>query len=511
MNTRVAATKTDGFEAGTRWLHLASAGEPVREALVLAAGLGSRLGGDAPKPLRRVLGLPLLARTLLTLERAGITDAWVVLGYRGDEIRREIEALRNFDIRIHWLRNEEWERPNGLSVLAAADVLERPFVLAMSDHVFSPDAVERLLENAHGVGGIALLADHDIAGVADVAEATKVRLDGDRIVEIGKSLDTFDAIDTGLFLATPELFDALRASVAEGRETLSDGVTRLAARGRARVVDSEGAMWEDVDTPADAERVERRLLDGLRKPQDGPVARWINRPISTRISRRLVDWPVTPNQISVGTLGIALVAAVLAAIGGYIPWLLGGFLFQAASMLDGVDGELAGLLFKGSRRGEWVDTICDNLSYLAFLVGLTVGVVRAGLPEWFLAGGIASVTAAFLGMASLNLYMLRTRRSGSARSVRYSYQEESSGPPSLRVRVLRFLHYFGKRDLFSLLLFLMAVAGVLPWALPIFGVAATLLFVPVTARTLLGTFRRAPRAHRAGAAAAARLEVVDAS
>ena len=115
------------------------------------------------------------------------------------------------------------------------------------------------------------------------------------------------------------------------------------------------------------------------------------------------------------------------------------------------------------------------------------------------------MVAAFLGIASINLYMLRERRSGSARSVRYGYQEESDEPPSLITRVLRVLHYFGKRDLFSFLLALMALAGVLPLALPIFGTVASVAFVPAAVKASLRAWRRSQQVR------IARSEAVDAS
>jgi choline kinase len=91
------------------------------------------------------------------------------------------------------------------------------------------------------------------------AEATKVRLDGDRIVQIGKHLDRWHALDTGLFVFTPALFDALDEAQLEGETTLSAGVQRLAARRVMRGVRIGGASWCDVDTLADLRTAESLL------------------------------------------------------------------------------------------------------------------------------------------------------------------------------------------------------------------------------------------------------------
>jgi len=313
-----------------------------------------------------------------------------------------------------------------------------------------------------------------------------------RIAEIGKSVAGYDAVDTGLFLATPVLFQALREAVALGGETLSAGVQRLADAGMARAIDGQGLTWQDVDTPEDLVRAERKLLEQLRGRHDGPIARYINRPISTRISRRLTSTGITPNQVSVGALVVGLVSAAFAAVGGLIPWLVSGLLVQLASILDGVDGEIARLKFRRSLKGEWVDTICDNVSYVVFLLGLTIGAYRTGAPEPFVWAGAVAIVASFLGLANINLYLARERSSGSARSVRYGYQDETKNATPLTY-VMRVMHYVGKRDMFSIVIMLLAMFGRLTLLLPMVGIGATLVLLPTTTKALVGAAWRRRR------------------
>ena len=145
----------------------------------------------------------------------------------------------------------------------------------------------------------------------------------------------------------------------------------------------------------------------MRKASDGPIARLINRRISTALSRLLVKTPVTPTQLSVATLVIGLISAGLAAIGGYVPLLLSGILFQVASILDGTDGEVAKLTFSTSRRGEWIDTICDQISYFAFLVGLTVGAFRSGLPDFYVYAGALGIISGSISMMNISFVAAR--------------------------------------------------------------------------------------------------------
>ena len=460
--------------------------ETVSQALILAAGKGSRLKSSIPKPLTRVLGISLLGRTLFSLQKAGVTDAFVVIGHEAEQVRAGIDKITRLGLTVHWIHNPQWKEPNGVSVLAGEAELDGPFFLTMTDHIFHPDVV-RSLALSGARGGINLAVDYDVDSVIDVDDATKVQVSEGRIVAIGKTLPDYNAIDTGIFLASPALFGALREAREEGNASLSAGVQKLASEGRARVTDIGDHMWHNVDTPKDLVEAERKLMNGVRKDSDGPISRYINRPISTALSRVVVNTPVTPNQISISTLVISLVSAGFAVQGGYMGFLIAGLLFQLASIIDGTDGEVAKLTFQSSQRGEWIDTVCDNVSYLAFLTGLIVGVQRSGLPDLYYQAGIIGFVAGAASILNLTMSVRRDQDSGSFLSVRYGYQDGTG----LVSRVMRVVHFMGKRDFFAFFALTLAVVGQLPLALPLFGVGATLLLFPATLSVNLSSRARA--------------------
>jgi CDP-L-myo-inositol myo-inositolphosphotransferase len=165
----------------------------------------------------------------------------------------------------------------------------------------------------------------------------------------------------------------LEQSAEKHRDTsLTGGVRILAAAGKVNVFDIGSRFWLDVDNPKDSARAESILLDQLRdKPNDGPVSRYINRPLSVRISRYLSRLPVTPNQISLGSFLCSLIAAGLFAFGGYPALLAGGVVAQFASIIDGCDGEIARLKFRQSDFGGWFDAVLDRYADALLLFGLT--------------------------------------------------------------------------------------------------------------------------------------------
>jgi len=73
--------------------------------------------------------------------------------------------------------------------------------------------------------------DPNIDRIFDLDDATKVRRDGDRIVDIGKEIARYDALDTGMFLCSPSLFGRLEAATKDGDCSLSDGMRQLRTNG----------------------------------------------------------------------------------------------------------------------------------------------------------------------------------------------------------------------------------------------------------------------------------------
>jgi 1L-myo-inositol 1-phosphate cytidylyltransferase len=222
--------------------------------LILAAGLGSRLdaakGGSRLKPLLELDGQTLIGRVISGMERAGCRRVIVVTGYLAEELESEVKRLHQGPAELSFVRNERYEKSNGLSVLAASQALEGPFLLSMSDHLLSDD-LWRLAKNHRPLkDGAALLVDYKIASVFDLDDATKVRAEGARLVAIGKQLEDYNCIDCGLFVVTQGLVRALdEVARQNGDASLSQGVAELAQNGRMEVVDIGDGFWADIDTP----------------------------------------------------------------------------------------------------------------------------------------------------------------------------------------------------------------------------------------------------------------------
>ena len=217
--------------------------------LIIAAGHGSRLRPISPsKPLTPVAGTPLIERVIRAAAAGGASAFTVVTGYEAERVEAFLATL---DLAVRTVRVADWDLPNGHSVAAGAAAIDGDYLLAMADHLFDPAIVARLI--AAPKAALTLAVDRDLAGpLIDLDDATKVETGPDgAILRIGKTLDRFDAVDTGLFRATPAL--------AAGGGSLSEAVQRLADRGQAATLDVTGLFWLDVDDPAALAKAEARL------------------------------------------------------------------------------------------------------------------------------------------------------------------------------------------------------------------------------------------------------------
>ena len=220
--------------------------------------------------------MPLIVRIIRALEKGGAREIGVVVGHLGEDLT---SGLSDYEHRakLSFFPNEEYEKPNGTSVLKARDFVTGPTLLLMSDHLWSPGLLSSVGSYPVAERESVLGVDYRIDDCFDLDDATKVQVRGDRITRIGKELDDYNALDTGLFLITPALIEALDTVNGPEGCSLSQGVAVLAAEGRMKAADIGDATWIDVDTPethAEAERLIAALgedLDGTQNMIEGRI------------------------------------------------------------------------------------------------------------------------------------------------------------------------------------------------------------------------------------------------
>jgi phosphatidylglycerophosphate synthase len=372
-------------------------------AISLADG-GAR-GSQFSAPLSRVGTLPILLRTILAAQKAGAKRIMVV----ADPItKRKVQRALFFTGRlpesVEWIEAAAETSLSQRLLLIASKAPSERFVLVDGNRTYHPSLLKKAAEWKGGSAALALTSGDQLAGIFALP------------VEMIRDFAQCCLIQAGTL-------EELHASLTE-----MHSVTNLAA---------PEEQWQRVNTLEDRLSAERKLDRWLVKPTDGIYAR-LNRRMSIPISRQLIKFPITPNMVSIFTLGVGIASAGFFAYGGYWSTLLGAFLCLCASILDGSDGEVARLKLQESDFGCWLETICDYAFYLFLLVGMTIGQWRSSGTRTYLAYGGLLLFGALASFLALG-WERRRLASGRPEQLLKIWQTHAESRPSNP-----FL-YFGRR------------------------------------------------------------------
>ena len=235
------------------------------KCVIVAAGQGVRLQEKVElKPLVPLLGTALIEHVMSRAHRAGIDEFVVVSGFRGDELRARLDFFSSEQgVRVQHVVNDEWQRANGVSLWKTKPYLAEAFLLTMCDHIVDPDILGALVAAPHAPDGVVLAVDYDLANpLVDLDDVTRVKSADGRIERIGKHLPDYDCFDTGVFLCTPAVFDALEEGQSSGQDSITAAMTILARQRRAYVLDIGDRLWIDVDDLAAYRQAESLLRSG---------------------------------------------------------------------------------------------------------------------------------------------------------------------------------------------------------------------------------------------------------
>jgi CDP-L-myo-inositol myo-inositolphosphotransferase len=275
----------------------------------------------------------------------------------------------------------------------------------MSDHLFDEQILEKLVTTYVKPGDCVLCVDRNLScHHSDFEDATKVYCEDDYVKQIDKSLKNFNAIDTGLFLCTPAIFDALEQSVRNGQYSLSAGSQILAEQGKLVTLDVTGSFWIDVDDESALQKAKQSLIQQLIKPTDGPISRNVNRRLSTKISAYLAQYDVSPNLITLASFILAVLSGLFFFFAGSRNILIGGILAQLSSILDGCDGEIARLKFRSSDFGKWLDRVLDRYADGFIILGMTHALWLSTKNEYVWLIGFLALTGIYLNSYTAGIY-----------------------------------------------------------------------------------------------------------
>ena len=239
------------------------------KAVILSAGQGSRLlplTEDCPKCLLPINSSRLIELQIRNLIDCGIDDVAVVVGFRAAAVELFLRMLRRAGLAIRTLFNPFFYVADNLaSCWIARSEMDQDFVLLNGDTIFEPAVLESLL--AAPPAPVTLAIDRKAAYDSD---DMKVRVQGTRLIEIGKSLPSarVDGESIGMmrFLGQgPGRFAGMLDTVMRTPHGIRwwylKAIGLLADQGLVQTHSIEGLTWSEVDFPADLARAQKLFPD----------------------------------------------------------------------------------------------------------------------------------------------------------------------------------------------------------------------------------------------------------
>jgi phosphatidylglycerophosphate synthase len=427
-------------------------------------------------PEARIAGLPSLERLVLTAQTAGCRRVTVVSPTPG-AARALIRptSLEHLEVRI--VSPGSAEEGAALARIAAAG---QPFLVAHTALALSPGALAALCARA-GAEPAALVA----AGPPPTHPfAIGVRQDKNDSLAGGPEALTHLV---GVALLPAVCAVTLAGGLDHAAQTLRALTVEQAGRAplRAVTLDGESVAW----ARNDAERRVARwaLVRTTAKASDGIVSHHLNRRLSGALTVLLLDTRVTPNAFTLVPLLLGLGAGWALVQGTHATCVLGALLYHLSSTFDGTDGELARLKFQGSRLGEWLDSVCDQIANLTFAATLPIGLLRRQ-PDDRLTLWLALIV--FGGLITLvpTLFLASRRHSNAANMSSLSRSVYDGTRGSFASHLVRLGGPVLRRDFYAFFFFLLALVGAEAAILPLLTLGLV-AYLPIAALLFL---RRSP-------------------
>jgi CDP-L-myo-inositol myo-inositolphosphotransferase len=274
---------------------------------------------------------------------------------------------------------------------------------------------------------------------------------------------------------------------------IADGAP-LSPETRADIERLRGAAAVRVEPGAGPETALPTAWEVVRatgKAGDGLVSRWLNRPISQRLTWLVLAIPgIRPVHVTIFNALLATPMFLCLVFGGHTGLLIGAILFQAASVLDGVDGEMARATWRTSREGATMDSAVDMATNFLFVLGLTL---HLAMRDHDAIGWIGGLAIAQLIAGNL-LIARRVRAQGAPLGFDF-YKRRGGRIAGIVDLVYWTVQVLTGRDCFAFLFMVLTVTGLERVALYIFAGVGTIWFLYV----LLSSLLPVPRTYRGAA------------
>ncbi len=447
-----------------------------------------------PSPLTRVGGLTLFQRTVITLQRGGISQIWVLAGPEEHRLRELIQRDSKIQAAVRWLPVAEFPPQDPATWETLAEEVPGACMIVGCHTVFSPSLVHQLRQEG-GEGKAVVVVGDAQEGIHVGNPRVLLRQEQPE----GRSLSSvmFQDVHTDqtqqgsasdrtapnphlpivadMMVLPVRLLGISGILQANGTNPLRLALEQAAVEGTVQTVSGIPNGFRDVRGPQGPERAEQMLLQTLQTRKggmDGLIDRYVNRKCSGFFTRIFLKLGWTPNAITLFSMCLGLVAAGFLVPGVWGWAVIGALLFQLSVIIDCCDGEVARLTFSESKFGQELDIWADNVVHIAIFAGLAGGAYLQGPWQHSMFPLLLGASAILANIVSLLLVNHARQLLTRPRSLQRITDHQRS-------RIEGMLSQVANRD-FSVLVLLGAWFGLLHWFLALAAVGSWLFVMIMT-------------------------------
>ena len=398
-------------------------------AIVVAAGTG--FDGEKLSQFGQIVygEISQFKRLIITAQRAGIKRFSIIIEKDDTSLKNLVVNDRRIDSDIEWH-----------SLGTPVSFSSNPSLILQSNLVTTPSALSDFISNN-------IVNQDEILLLIDQTRDAWVKSIGDRIEDLfpsgGKAV--------GAFMASGKL---LEKAIMDSMD-LRSWFQELISRDKVRFTNFSDGYWmrltSDEKSPKMAEDL---LFSHVGKTMTGWISKNINSKISLRLSRYLVRTPLSPNMISILINVIGMLCGPFYAIGHPV-W--GAVFLQIATVLDRCDGEVARIKLMETKKGQWVDTVSDQLTILSFIIGVTIGYYNITRSPLVLVFGFLNL-GIFIFFLIWSFYFLN-KYTNSGSLVSYFKVDKMVGKENTSIvhKLILIIRPMGRRNFYSLAFLVAAI------------------------------------------------------
>lgn len=416
-------------------------------AIVVAAGTGieeEKLSVHG----KTVFGsLPQIKRLIITAQRAGIKHFTIITERDDSSLKELLSGDKRIESDINW---------HSLGSEITLD--SRPSLIIQSNLITTPRALSNFMETECGQDEIAVLTD--------ASDDAWIKSSGGNVSEVFSS----GGRAVGAFIAAGKL---LEKSIMDSM-SIRLFIQELIGRDKVKLSGFSDSYWMRLTSERDsAEKAENLIFAHVGKTATGWISRNINSKISLPTSRLLVKTPLTPNMISILINIIGMFCGVFYAIGHPV---IGALFMQAATILDRCDGEVARVKLMETHRGQWVDTISDQVTAFSFILGVPIGYYYISKNPIAIIMGAINISI-FIFFVIWSFYFLKKYTNSGSLVAYFDVDKLVDGQkPSVIRKFIKLVRPMSRRNFYSLGFLVVAIIGGYPWVLG-FTTAALIFFL----------------------------------